>query len=57
MPMSDWKQFREECNISPEDESVIELEKELIRTMVRLREEQGLSQMDLAVKWSMVIRI
>ncbi|MCR4679866.1 MAG: helix-turn-helix domain-containing protein [Lachnospiraceae bacterium] len=48
--MSDWKQFRDELNISPEDESVIELEKELIRTMVRLREEQGLSQMDLAVK-------
>ena len=48
--MSEWREFREELNISPEDESVIELEKELIRTMVRLREEQGLSQMDLAVK-------
>lgn len=48
--MSDWKKFREELNISPEDESVIELEKELIRTMVQLREEKGLSQAELAAK-------
>lgn len=48
--MSDWKKFREELNISPEDESVMELEKELIRTMVQLREENGLSQAELAAK-------
>ncbi len=48
--MSDWKKFREELNISPEEESVIELEKELIRTMVQLREENGLSQAELAAK-------
>ncbi len=48
--MSDWKKFREELNISPEDESVIELEKELIRAMVQLREENGLSQAELAAK-------
>lgn len=37
-------------NISPEDESIIELEKELLRTMVRIREEQGISQAELALK-------
>ena len=46
--MSDWKEFRNELNISAEEESAIELEKELIRTMVEIREKQGLSQADVA---------
>ena len=46
--MSTWKEFRKELNISAEDEAIIELEKELIRTMVSIREEQGLSQSALA---------
>ena len=48
--MSDWKEFREELSITPEEENVIELEKYLLRTMVAIREEQGLSQADLAAK-------
>ena len=48
--MSDWKEFREELSITPEEENVIELEKDLLRTMVAIREEQGLSQADLAAK-------
>ena len=48
--MSHWKEIRNELNITPEEESVIELEKNLLRTMVTLREEKGLSQADLAKK-------
>ena len=48
--MSTWKELREELDISPEEQRVIELEMELIRTMVSIREEQGLSQAELAKK-------
>ena len=48
--MNEWKEFRKELGITPEDESVIELEKELIKTLVRIREEKGLSQAELAMK-------
>ncbi|MBQ9334102.1 MAG: helix-turn-helix domain-containing protein [Lachnospiraceae bacterium] len=48
--MSEWKEFRKELGITPEDEGVIELEKELIKTLVRIREEKGLSQAELAMK-------
>ena len=48
--MSDWDDLREKLNLSEEDEIMIELEKELIRTMVKIREEQGLSQAELAQK-------
>ena len=46
--MSKWKDLRKELDITPEEENVIELEKELIRAMVTIREEQGLSQAELA---------
>ena len=46
--MTSWKDVRDQLNITPDEESVIELEKDLIRTMVSLREEKGLSQADLA---------
>lgn len=46
--MATWKELRRELAISPEDERIIELEKELIRAIVRLREEKGLSQSQLA---------
>ena len=42
--MTTWKEYRKELNISAEEESIIELEKELLRTLVQIREEQGLSQ-------------
>ena len=48
--MSTWKEFRNELNITQEEENVIEMEKELIRSMVAIREEQGLSQAELARK-------
>jgi transcriptional regulator with XRE-family HTH domain len=48
-----WKEVRSELKISNEDEAIIELEKELIRTMVKIREEQGLSQAQLAEKCNM----
>ena len=48
--MSNWKDVRKELNITSEDEYLIELEKDLIRTMVKLREKQGLSQTELASK-------
>ncbi len=48
-----WKEYRKELNLSPEEESIIEMEKELISAMVRVREEQGLSQAQLAEKCNM----
>ena len=46
--MSTWKEIRKELDISKEDERIIEMEKELIRSMVAIREEQGLSQAEIA---------
>lgn len=46
--MSTWKELRNELNVSVEDENLIELEKEIIRTMVRIREEKGVTQAQLA---------
>lgn len=43
-----WKDVRGKLDISAEDEAVIALEKDLIKTMVKIREEQGLSQAQLA---------
>ncbi len=48
--MSTWKELRNELNISKEDENIIELEKELIRAMVNIREEKGWTQLELAEK-------
>ena len=48
--MTNWKDLRNELEITPEEESIIELEKELIKTMVTIREKQGLSQAELAEK-------
>ena len=48
--MANWKEFREELELTPEEECVIELEKDLIRTMIKIRESQGLSQAELARK-------
>ncbi|MBO5524539.1 MAG: helix-turn-helix transcriptional regulator [Roseburia sp.] len=46
--MTEWREVRKELNISAEDENLIELEKELLRTLVQLREEKGLTQAQLA---------
>ncbi len=48
--MNNWQELRKELKIASEEEAVIEFEKELIRTLVAIREEQGLSQAELAGK-------
>lgn len=45
---STWKEVRTELQVSDEDEAIIALEKDLIKTIVKIREEQGLSQAQLA---------
>ena len=37
--MTTWKELRKELYLTEEDENIIELEKELIRTMVEIRKE------------------
>lgn len=56
-----WKEFRSELDISQEEELSIALEKELIKAFVKVREEKGLTQGELAelchVKQPMVGRL
>ena len=51
--MSTWREYRDSLEITPEEEKVIEFEKDLIRTLVSIREEQGLTQAALARKCNM----
>lgn len=46
--MSTWKEIKSDLDLSPEDLNTIELEKDLIRTMIQIREEKGLTQSQLA---------
>lgn len=46
--MTTWNEFRKELNITPEDENQIRFEKELILIMIKIREEKGLTQAQLA---------
>lgn len=46
--MVTWKKLREELELTEEEEKIIEPEKNLILTMVRIREENGLTQAQLA---------
>ena len=48
-----WEDFRKTLNITPEEEAVIQLEKELIEATIRAREEAKMSQRDLAEKAGM----
>lgn len=43
-----WKELRNDLKISDEAENIIKLEKDIIRTMVNIREEKGLTQAELA---------
>lgn len=56
-----WRDLRKELNISQEDEKIIELEKELIKSFIKIREEKGLTQARLAemcnVKQPIIARI
>lgn len=46
--MKNWKDVRKELTLTEDDEKIISMEKELIRTMVSIREEQGVSQAALS---------
>lgn len=46
--MTTWDKLRVELDITEEDEQVIQIEKELIKTMVKIREEKELTQSELA---------
>lgn len=43
-----WKELRSELNLTVEDEKIIEIEKEIIKTLVNIRERRGLTQAQLA---------
>ncbi len=45
---NDWKSFRSTLNLTPEEESLVSLEKNLIHTLTSARQEKGLSQKELA---------
>ena len=46
--MVTWDNLRKEFDLSEEDERIIELEMNLIRTLVSIREEKGITQTQLA---------
>ncbi len=46
--MTTWKELKNDLSIDKENQNVIALEKDLIRTMVAIREEKGLTQSQLA---------
>ena len=46
--MATWKELKKDLALTQEDQNTIELEKELIRTMINIREEKGLTQSQLA---------
>jgi predicted transcriptional regulator len=46
--MVTWDNLRKEFDLSEEDERIIELEMNLIRTLVSIREEKGITQSQLA---------
>lgn len=46
--MPTWKELKSDLALSQEDLNAIELEKDLIRTMIQIREEKGLTQSQLA---------
>ena len=59
--MTTWKGLKNDLSISQEDQNAIALEKDLIRAMVAIREEKGLTQSQLAemcnVKQPVIARI
>ncbi|MDE6602460.1 MAG: helix-turn-helix domain-containing protein [Lachnospiraceae bacterium] len=46
--MLTWNELKSDLSLSQEDLNAIELEKDLIRTMIKIREEKGLTQSQLA---------
>lgn len=56
-----WEKLKSELNLSKEDKELIELEEEIISTMVQIREEKGMTQAQLAelcrIKQSSIARM
>ena len=48
MKETNWEEFRESLNLTPEEENAIEVEKSLIRAIVGVREQRGLAQKQLS---------
>ncbi len=48
--MKTWREIRKKLNINKEDEIQIAFEKDLINKIISIREEEGMSQADLAEK-------
>ena len=48
MMATTWKQVRGNLNLTPEEESIIDLEKSLIDAVVEAREQSGLTQKQLS---------
>ena len=46
--MAAWKELKNSLSIDKETQNAIDLEKDLIRTMVAIREKKGLTQSQLA---------
>ncbi len=46
--MITWKELKNDLSIDKENQNAIALEKDLIRTLVAIREEKGLTQSQLA---------
>lgn len=51
--MTTWKELKKELIIDEETQCAIELEEELLRTLIRIREEKGLTQSQLAAMCNM----
>ena len=45
---TNWKDFRKNLNLTPEEEEIINLEKSLITAVVEAREQSGLTQKQLS---------
>ncbi|MCM1100880.1 MAG: helix-turn-helix transcriptional regulator [Clostridium sp.] len=46
--MTTWTELKKNLSITPETQNAIELEKDLLRAMIAIREEKGLTQSQLA---------
>ena len=46
--MKTWNDFKKELSITEDEKRLIELEEDLIRTLISVREQRGLSQAQLA---------
>ena len=48
--MKNWKTIRKSLNLTHEDERAISFEKDLINSVIDIREKKGISQVELAKK-------